>query len=164
MAVALATFSLDQAVAQLISLGEKDPLTIARKLEHRHGHEWVAAQLAERWEEILAEIARQRLGSERRGAIVSLSAQAREQGGKLTKRDAVLTSVFIPGAGYIRLGDLTVAQVAEREAYLRRLAHGIDRWASWFAALGGQMVAQGVERVKDLRGPLPELPAGELAS
>ena len=160
-ALATQELSLEEAITQLINLGEKDPLTIARKLADLHGGNWVAEQLAARWEDILAEIARQRLGNERRASVHALS----ERGAKVTKREAVLASVFIPSKGWIVLGEATREDLAEREAYMRRLAGGLYLWADWFGDLRELLEAQGVEKVRQLRGALPPLPPkGELGA
>ncbi|MEA2387029.1 MAG: hypothetical protein QOJ22_1203, partial [Thermoleophilaceae bacterium] len=54
--------SLEAAIRQLIELGFKDPLTIARRLESTHEPGWLAAQLAMLSEDLIAEIARKQLG------------------------------------------------------------------------------------------------------
>jgi hypothetical protein len=166
MAVALLAddggLSLESAIEQLIKLGEKDPLTIARRLADLHGGDWVARELASHWEEILAEIARQKLGNERRASIVSIG--DRSKAGRVTKRDAVLASLFLPSKGYIVLGDATLEDLAEAEGYRRRLASGLNLWADWYRDTRELCETQGVDRVRDLRGSLPPLPPkGELA-
>lgn len=151
--------TLDEAIASLINLGEKDPLTIARKLVERFGGQWMAEQLAARWEEIVAEIARQRLGSERRSAVVSLTSTARDRHGKVAKRDVLLTSLYVPGKMYVRFGDATADDVTAAQAYRVRLANGLIRWADWLGSVRTLMDSQGAAVVKQIRGPLPELPA-----
>lgn len=155
--------TLEGAIAQLIALGEKDPLTIARKLADRRGGDWVAEQLASRWEEILAEIARQRLGSDRRSAVVSLAATVREHDRKPTKRDVLLTSLFVPKKGYVRFGDATADDLDAAQVYRVRLANGLMLWADWLGSVRALMDAQGVAVVKALKGALPEFPSADVA-
>lgn len=152
--------SLEDAINQLISLGESDPLTIARRLPDLHGYEWVALELAAHAEDILAEIARQRLGSVRRNMIVSISERAKQ--GSVTKREAVLATLYVPKVGYVKLGEATADDLLAAAFYRRRLAQGLVRWSDWLESLAAQVREQGVSRVRELRGPLPDLPAGEL--
>lgn len=152
--------SLEEAIAQQINLGHNDPLTIARKCADLYGTDWVAEELASHWQEILAEIARQKLGNERRAAIVTLATRARE--GKVSKREAVISSLFVPGKGWISFGDATADDLVARESYLRRLADGLNRWADYYAAVRAELETQGVARVRDLKGALPDLPAAEI--
>ncbi len=154
--------SLDSAIAQLLNLGERDPLTIARKLLDLRGGDWIADQLAAHWEEIITEIARQRIGSERRSTITSLSEFARK-GKSAPKREVVLLTIYTPSRGYIAIGDATDADLAEAATLRRKLAEGLFRWADYFDALREQLQAQGVQRVRDLKGSLPELPRPDLA-
>lgn len=156
------TLSLEAAIEQLINLGENDPVTIAQKLAHQHGGDWVARELAAHWEDILAEIARQRLGSLRRSAIETIGVRARQ--GSVTKREAVLATLYVPKVGYIKLGDATTDDLLEAAAYRRRLANGLIRWSDWLESLAALLSEQGVGRVRELRGALPDLPAGELGA
>jgi len=41
--------SLEDAIAQQINLGQRDPLTIADKCANLYGGDWVAEQLAANW-------------------------------------------------------------------------------------------------------------------
>jgi len=41
-----AVVTLEEAIAQMVNLGESDPLTIARKIEARFGEEWTRDQAA----------------------------------------------------------------------------------------------------------------------
>lgn len=150
--------SLEEAIAQQITLGVKDPLEIARNLEALYGAEWVAEELASHREEILAEIARQALGRERRAAI--LPAVVRE---RKTKRQTMLAPIFIPGVGWKSLGDCTADDLAAREQFYLRAAGAMVRMASWCRDCIEAMRAQGVEKLGKLRGPLPELPEAEAA-
>jgi hypothetical protein len=153
--------SLEDAIAQQINLGQRDPLTIADKCANLYGGDWVAEQLAANWKEILAEIARQKLGNERRSAIHSIGDLAREKA-KPAKRDLLLTTLFIPSRGYIALGEATDEDLGEAAGYRRRLAGGLIRWADWYDDVRTQLLTQNVLRVRELRGQLPALPSPEL--
>lgn len=150
---------MEQAIQQMINLGVKDPLEGARKCVDLYGVRWVAEELAANWEPFIAEAFRQALGNQRRAAIVSIGDRAR-RGGKVAKREAVLCSMFIPSKGYIALGDATAEDLAEAAAYRRKMADGLHRWADFYESVQALVVDQGVARVRDVRGSLPELPSG----
>src|SRR5688500_16738878 len=108
MAVAVQPQTLDlmEAILQLVNLGEKDPLTIYRKLEERHGTEWLATALFQYRGQIIPEIARHVLGNERRQAVETIATVARSER-KVSKREVKLAAVFVPGEGYKKVGELT---------------------------------------------------------
>lgn len=167
--LATQTPSLEDAIRQMINLGENDPITIARKCADLHGGTWVAEQLAAHWEEILAEIARQQIGNERRAAIVSVGGLRARKGRSIAKRNVLLATMFIPSKGYIALGDATVADLEEAASYRQRMADGLVRWATYYGDLADRLKAQGVDKVSRLKGELPPLPQertelGEAAS
>ena len=86
--------SLDDAVRQLIELGFKDPLTIARRLENLHDADWVATQLVMLSEDLIAEIARKQLGQRRRGYRARAAAWAADRA-----REHAAGGVLDPGRG-----------------------------------------------------------------
>lgn len=146
--------TLEEAIAQQINLGVKDPLEIARQLESLHGCEWLDGELATHRSEIVAEIARQTLGRERRAATLP----AVMSGERKPKRETMLAPIFIPGEGWKSLGDCTADDLAAREQFYLRAAGSMVRWASWCRDCIEAMRSQGVERLGKLKGPLPELP------
>ncbi len=150
--------TLEEAIVQLIELGEKDPLDIARKLEHRHGLEWLSEELVSHREEIAAEFARQVLGRRRRASALPAVIE-----GTTTKREVMLASIFIPGEGWKALGDCTAEDLAAREQFYLKAAGSMVRWASWCRDCIEQMRDQGVEKLGRLKGPLPQLPEAEAA-
>jgi hypothetical protein len=151
--------SLDEAIAQQIGLGVKDPLEIARKLEALHGADWMTAELAAHREAIVSEIARQWLGRERRAATLP----AVLSGERKTKRETMLAPLFIPGEGWKSLGECTESDFEAREQFYVRAAGSMLRWASWCRACIDAMRNQHVETFGRLKGPLPELPEAEAA-
>jgi len=60
--------SLEDAIAQQINLGIKDPLEIARNIEKLYGTAWMGEQLVAYAEDLVAGMARMRLGATRRSA------------------------------------------------------------------------------------------------
>ena len=148
--------SLDAAISQLIELGEKDPIEIARKLEKRHGIDWLTRELSAHAEEIVSEIARQHLGRRRRAA--SLPSVIESSG---TTRETMLSPIFIPGVGWKSLGDCTTDDLAAREQFYLKAAGAMVRWASWCRECIEEMRVQGVSKLSQLKGQLPELPAAE---
>ncbi len=150
--------SLEEAIQQQIGLGYRDPLEIADKCADLYGGDWVGEQLAANWRDIFAEIARQKIGNERRAAVVSISNIARENR-KPSKRELMLTTLFVPKVGYVAFGDATAEDFAAASQYRRRLADGLLRWADYFDEWRALLATQNVKRAKDARGPLPELPS-----
>lgn len=144
--------SLEEAIAQLIGLGESDPLDIARKLEHRHGAEWLNAELAAHREEIVAEIVRRKLGQRRRTAIGSLS-----RVNTASRRDLMLSPVFLLGHGWVKLGDSTAEEFDRAAATYRKGAAALTRYADWFEANAALIRSQGVTKFKQVRGAIPVL-------
>lgn len=146
---------LQDAIRQQINLGERDPLTIYRKVESLYGSEWLAAQLVAYRQDIVSEIARHELGASRRA---SLSAVVRSTGGKVAKREKMLASVFVPGAGWRAFGECNREEVASVIALYRRLEMASRRYGDFYQRVLDLMVEQGAETVKQLRGALPDVP------
>lgn len=156
---------LDDAIAQLITLGEKDPMQIARKLKHRYGAEWVAAELAARDEELLADLARHRLGEARRATQLATVArserfttaarQTRAQG------ELMLQSIWIPvtsrGGGWKALGDVTAADLRELAIFHARLSAAADRTSHWCSQCARLIEREQVRTLREVKAPLPTL-------
>lgn len=157
------SLDLRDAISQMINLGETDPITITRKLAELRGGNWIAEQLAAHWEEIIAEIARQALGSQRRAAVESIGNLARKaRGTHVAKRDVMLATVWVPGKMYVKIGDASPEDLRAAAEYRRRLAEGLVRHAEWCDDLAARMEAAGAKRGRDYKGRLPELPAPPL--
>lgn len=151
--------TLEEAIAQQITLGRKDPLEIARKVIAQYDKVWLQAELVAHGEEILAEIARQTLGRDRRAATLP----AVLAGERKPKRETMLAPIFIPGVGWKSLGDCTADDLAAREQFYLRAAGSMVRWASWCRDCIEQMRDQNVAVLGKLKGPLPELPEADAA-
>lgn len=150
---------LDAAIEQLVNLGEKDPLEIARKLVKRHGAEWLATELAARGEEIVAQIARQRLGANRRRAEIAL-----RTGDELTAADLKLAKEWVPGAAggeWKVAADLTDADLDAKAGWYESLGRAALRRAQWCREVAGLMRDEGVKTLGKLKAHLPELPADD---
>lgn len=152
--------NLEEAIAQLIELGEKDPLEIARKLSRQQGDVWLGEQLVAYAESLVAEIARQRLGSMRRSAQVAL-----RPGDTIDSSELKLRSFWVPEIGYKRANDLTPDDLLARAAWNETLALAIWGQARWCRDVAALMVSEGAKVLGRLKAPLPALgdgSAGEL--
>jgi len=145
--------NLEEAILQLIELGEKDPLVIARKLEERDTNGWLAEQMFAYREQFLSELARHRLGSQRRSSQLAL-----RPGDVLATAELKLRSVWVPEQGWTRAADMTVDDVDARAAYLERLSWSIGSQAAWFREAASLMRAEGAKTLGRLKASLPPLP------
>lgn len=146
--------TIDEAIEQLIHVGEKDPLTIARRIEQEYGEQdWLAQELIGRTEEILAEWARRRLGSVRRSAEIALRpGDSRSQG------DLQLAGFWIPGEGWKRAADVTAADLRTRAHFYDLLSLASQRRATWCREVADMMDSEGAEKLGGLKAELPPLP------
>ena len=145
--------NLEEAIAQLIGLGEKDPLVIARKLETQYGHDWVVEQISAYAEDLVAELARQRLGALRRTAEVAI-----RPGDPITSSEMKLKSIWISGVGYKRVADVTPEDLDARAAMYDRLMRGMGMRAEWCRETAALMRAEGARTLGKLKTALPVLP------
>lgn len=154
--------TLDEAIAQLVSVGIRDPLTIARKLEEQYGDEWVTAELVARAEDILTEYARRYVSAERRSNVVALRTRdIRAQSEIMTKY------LWYPGEhGYTewkRIADFTAEDWDRRAAFMEQQAVGVLKGAMWCRQNAKLVRDAGVETTGQLTVDLPPLPdAGDL--
>jgi hypothetical protein len=81
----------------------------------------------------------------------------------VTKRETMLSPIFIPGSGWKSLGECTIDDLAAREQFYVKAAGAMLRWAGWCRDVITLMDDQGVDQVRRLKGQLPELPAAEAA-
>ena len=155
-----ATASLDGAIRQLIELGFKDPLEIARRLERTHGPEWLGTQLAMLSEDLVAEIARKELGRRRRGYELAL-----RPGQPVAASSMKLVGFWIPAADgtptWKAAGEVTPDDLDRRAAWYESFAIGVLRRAQWCRQVAGLMRHEGVAVLSQLRAELPPLPEPE---
>ncbi len=155
-----ASSSLEAAVRQLIELGFKDPLEIARRLERSHDPEWLAAQLVMLSEDLIAEIARKQLGQRRRGYELAL-----RPGQPLAEANMRLTGFWIPAEdgtpAWKAAGEVTPEDLDRRAAWYESFAIGVLRRAQWCRQVAALMRAEGAPVLAELRAELPPLPEPE---
>ena len=150
--------TLREAIEQLVDLGEKDPREIAAKLRHRHGDDWLAAELFAAADDLVAEVARHVLGANRRSSL-SLARVA-----ELPKREVMLQAAFLPGVGWVKFGDFAAEDFDRLASTYRKGASALARYAEWCESAAARMREQGASRFRELKGGLPELGAGEAAA
>jgi hypothetical protein len=154
--------SLEGAVRQLIELGFKDPLEIARRLERMHDPDWLTAQLAMLSEDLIAEMARKQLGQRRRGFEVAL-----RPGQPLAQTKMKLVGFWIPAAdgtpSWKAAGEITPEDLDRRAAWYESFAIGVLRRAQWCRQVAAMMRQEGVPVLAQLRAELPPLPEPEEA-
>ena len=152
--------SLEGAVRQLIELGFNDPLEIARRLEHMHDQEWLAAQLAMLSEDLIAEMARKQLGQRRRGFEIAL-----RPGQPLAQTKMKLVGFWIPAAdgtpAWKAAGEITPEDLDRRAAWYESFAIGVLRRAQWCREVAAMMRHEGAPVLSQLRAELPPLPEPE---
>lgn len=157
--------NLDEAIGQLITLGEKDPVEIARKVEQRHGSEWLASELLAHAESIVAEVARKRLGAERRAAVVKIEPRTVADVGEVKTKSVWIPDLLAPGVGgHKRMADCTPEEFERRAGWLDRLASSVSQQAGWFRDLAARMRDEGARTFKGFKGELPTLPPDELGA
>lgn len=149
--------TLDELILQLVNVGEKDPLTIARKVIERSEQEWLATELASLAEDIIAELARKQLGSKRRSAEVAL-----RPGDQIARGDLELASAWIPGVGWKRAADLTAKDLRLRAGMYDTLATAAVRRAAWFREVAVLMEHEGAKTLGKLKAELPALPSDDV--
>ncbi len=144
--------NLDEAVGNLVELGELDPLVIARKVEQRNGREWLGEELLARAEQIVAEIARQQLGAFRRSAEVAL-----RPGDEMSQAEMKIAKVWVPEEGWKVAANLTVEDLIAKAVWYERLMSAAGMRAQWLREVAGMMVEDGVKKLGGLKRPLPPL-------
>lgn len=153
--------SLEDAIAQQITLGMKDPLEIARKVADLYGEGWMGEQLRAYSEDLVAGMARQRLGSIRRSAEIAL----RPGGNEATGAELKLSSFWVPnahGGEWKRAFDVTVDDLEARARLYDRLASGSLRRSQWLREIADLMRAEGAKTFGRLKAAVPPLPDDDL--
>lgn len=151
--------NLEEAIGQLITLGEKDPLTIVEKLVHRHGKEWLDEQATLYAADFAADMARRVLGAQRRHSEVAL-----RPGDQVTSAELKVRSYWVPEQGWKPAKDLTATDLRARAAFYERLSHGALQRAAWCREVAALMESEGAEKLGKLKAALPPLPEDESAA
>ncbi len=151
--------NLEDAIAQQITLGLKDPLEIARSIEKLYGTAWMGEQLVAYAEDLVAGMARMRLGANRRSAEIALVP------GEVTSADLKLSSFWIPdehGGSWKRASDLTADDLEARARHYDRLASGSLRRSRWLRDVADLMRSEGAKTLGKLKAAIPVLPDDDL--
>jgi hypothetical protein len=152
--------SLEAAIRQLIELGFKDPLAIARRLERTQDPDWLATQLVMLSEDLIAEIARKQLGARRRGFELAL-----RPGQPLATANMKLAGFWIPAEdgtpAWKAASEVTAEDLDRRAAWYESFAIGVLRRAQWCRQVAALMRHEGATVLAELRAELPLLPEPE---
>lgn len=148
--------NLEEAISQMIELGEKNPLKGAQRLEKEQGHEWIVQQLDAYAEDLIAELFRQRLGSRRRSAEVAI-----RPGDPMTSAVMKTQNFWVPGYGYKTAKDVTIEDLELRVQMYWRYMAGMKARADWCLLVVDMMKEEGVATLGKLKADLPELPSVE---
>lgn len=149
--------TLDEAVSQMVNLGHKDPLEIARKILEKNDKQWIATELTALAEDVIAGMARHVLGSQRRGSEIAL----RTGDSGVSASDLKLRSYWVPEVGYKRAADLTSADLRLRAGWYDKLMTAAARRAEWCRTVAEMMDDEGAATMGKLKKDLPALPADE---
>jgi hypothetical protein len=154
------TESLEAAIRQLIELGFKDPLEIARRLERTHDADWLATQLVMLSEDLIAEIARKQLGQRRRGYELAL-----RPGQPIAQANLKLAGFWIPAEdgtpAWKAASEITPEDLDRRATWYESFAIGVLRRAQWCRQVAALMRHEGAPVLSSLRAELPPLPEPE---
>lgn len=145
--------SLEEAIQTLIAVGEKDPHLISQKVVERYGQVWLTKQLRAYAEELIAILARQRLGSIRRSAEVAL-----RPGDQIASAEMKVVSFWVPGYGWKPASTIEPDDLELRARMYDHLARGALRRSSWLRTVRDMMLAESANTLGKLKAPLPPLP------
>lgn len=148
--------TLDEAIAQLVDLGEYDPLTIAQKVESRHGREWLAEQLLAYAQEIVQDRARHVMRSTTRSTEVAI-----RPGDVVSSAVLKTKKYWVPGEGWKPAKDMTPADFEARGRWYQRLSVAHAIMAAWCFEVSGLLRDTGAKTLREFKGTLPELPDAE---
>lgn len=145
--------NLNEAIRQLITLGEKEPQVIVEKLRSRHGDDWLLEQVKPHVDDFVANMAQHLLGAQRRQSERALS-----PGAPKAQSELMIRSVWIPEAGWVRAADLTVADLRAKAAWYERMAQVSAVRATWYSEVALLLERSGAPTLGELREELPSLP------
>lgn len=143
--------TLEQVIDRYISLGEKDPRNVAERVFNELGDD-VVAVVQPHLADFIAEMARHRLGNQRRAELARITPRS------LASREIMLKSIWIPAEGsivYKRIADVTADEFEARAAYMERMVASISAHAQWCRDCASAIRAAGVANA----GGLDRLPA-----
>lgn len=148
---------LDGAISQQITLGEKDPVMVARKVIALYGRFWVRNELAARDEDIVADLARRKLGSQRRNAAARIT-----PGKPMTSEEMKLKSTWVPRKDgtweWKSFAAFTADDHDARAAWYEKQATADMRTATWHRRIAEMLREDKVKTTGALKRELPPLP------
>jgi len=144
---------LDDAIEQLVVLGERDPLDIARKIIDRNGEDWVSKELLSLAEDIIAIFARTKLGARRRSAEVALY-----PGDYVSEGRMKLAKFWVPGIGWKQVAELNADDLRAKAEWYANFRRAAARREIWCLRTADLLDEQGVTTIGQLEVDLPALP------
>lgn len=154
--------TLDEAIAQQIGLGLKDPVEIARTIEKRSDRHWLANALFELGEDIIAERARRRLNAGRRANVIAIRPGSGIDKAQLGLRSLWVPNLIAPGVGAWKpMNECTPDDFDSAAAYREGAARSILVQAGWFRELSARMRAARAATFLEFKGELPVLPEAD---
>ena len=145
--------SLEEVIEQMVNLGEKDPLTIAKKVFERFDKLWVGAELLMLAEDLIADMARRQLGAVRRSAELAI-----HPGDEIADNNMRLAKMWIPGEGYKVVAEVTASDLHKKSNWYRNFAAGALKRAVWCEQVIDLLKNEQVEMIGQLKKGLPMLP------
>lgn len=142
--------SLEEAIQQIINLGEKDPLSVARKIDERYDESWLREELFKLRADVVSHLARMRINGQRRSAMSGLRRGT-------APSELMLVGEWIPNVGWKKLADWSEADLRSRENYYRKMSASAIRLAEWCHSCIVLMQAEGVRKLGKVKAPLPLL-------
>lgn len=149
--------TLREAIEKAISLGEHDPHRIAETVAKRYDKKWLAAELLGLADEIVPDLARRMLTSQRRSSLSLATIGTVERG------DLMLRAAWLPGVGWVEFGKFTADDFDRLAATYRKGARALDRYADWCESAAAAMRAAKAGEFRELT-EIPELPPAEEAA
>lgn len=150
--------TLQEAIEQLVNIGETDPLEIAKKIEKQHDKHWLSSELLALSEDIIPEMARRVIGAQRRSAELAL-----RPGDVITSSEMKIRTRWIPGGiGWKKVADLTADDLGKLARWYEKLADASLRRTQWCQEVIALMKDEGVDTLGRLKAALPPLPPAEL--
>lgn len=147
--------TLEQVIERELNLGQKDPHAIYDRLSQQLGAEELLKLAVPYIPDLVSEMARQKLGRERRRSVARISHAG------LNDPEIMLRSLWVPSEDgkivYKRIADMDDRDFDDRAAYLERMVVGIGRHAQWCRDVATMIRKAKVGVAGDLER-LPELP------
>lgn len=146
--------SLERVIDQQINLGHNDPREFPELLKRALGEELIELAMPH-LDDFIKEMARHRIGAQRRASVAKITSKTVNQAETLTR------SMWVPSKDgsltYKVIGKMTAEDFEARADYLDRMIMGIATHAHWCRDCAQQIRAEGVKTARQLSS-LPALP------